>query len=288
MQENTGIVRVNAEIRLPWMDVSIRTHSWDEVTEQDHFAPGPHVYMLLSPWPKRSRAAYRLDTQASQYNLLGDVFLTPPDLPLHFRSALGQGLRIVRCRFDRLKFEEIGGLKSRWQDSVLNRCFDIRSVAVSEALMRLAHEAQSPGAGSEFMIEALGMQIAVEVTRYFSADAALGGAKGRALTARQMRIINHRVEDIAQGLPTVPELATLCDMSSRHLLRLFRNTTGHTISEYIEEMRLKKAKALLSSSEMPLKEIAYRLAFSAPSSFSVAFRKATGTTPLSFRRQFST
>jgi len=279
---------LDAQYRLPWLDVSVRTYSWVESGEQDQCEPGPIVYMLLTPWQAAAPARYRIDRRAEAFSDLGAVFLAPPDLPLRFRSsACGTGLRTIRCRFDRARFEEIGELPRRWHDDVLGRCFDIRSVAVSESLMRLARETQCPGQGSPFMIEALGTQIAVELARWFGTDGPLADGAAGVLTARQMRLVTGRVEDLSRGMPTVAELADLCDVSNRHLLRLYRRTTGHTIGEYVEEMRLRKAKALLSGSDLPLKVIAHRLAYSGPSSFSVAFRRATGTTPLTYRRQFS-
>jgi AraC family transcriptional regulator len=38
---------------------------------------------------------------------------------------------------------------------------------------------------------------------------------------------------------------------------------------------------------MPLKEIASRMGFTDPSSFSMAFRRATGAAPRTFRQQFA-
>ena len=64
-------------------------------------------------------------------------------------------------------------------------------------------------------------------------------------------------------------------------MRLFREATGETVKSYVERVRLTKAKALLSGTELPLKEISARLGFASPSGFSVAFRRLAGETPTS-------
>ena len=47
---------------------------------------------------------------------------------------------------------------------------------------------------------------------------------------------------------------------------------------------LERAYALLAQSTIPVKQIAARLGFATPSSFTLAFRRATGTTPACYRR----
>lgn len=48
-----------------------------------------------------------------------------------------------------------------------------------------------------------------------------------------------------------------------------------------------KAKSLLCDTEIPLKEITAQIGFTDPSSFSMAFRRATGAAPRTFRQQFA-
>jgi AraC family transcriptional regulator len=48
-------------------------------------------------------------------------------------------------------------------------------------------------------------------------------------------------------------------------------------------VQISKARDYLLHTDLPLKEIAYRLGFRQPSNFSDAFRAATGETPGRFR-----
>ena len=85
----------------------------------------------------------------------------------------------------------------------------------------------------------------------------------------------------------VTELAALCGISTRHLRRLFKQTTKQTLHEYVRDAWVAKAKSLLCDTELPLKEITSRIGFTDPSSFSMAFRRATGAAPRTFRQQFA-
>jgi AraC family transcriptional regulator len=83
------------------------------------------------------------------------------------------------------------------------------------------------------------------------------------------------------------ELAALCGISDRHLRRLFKQTTRQTLHEFIRDSWVAEAKSLLCDTEAPLKEIASRMGFTDPGSFSMAFRRATGAAPRTFRQQFA-
>jgi AraC family transcriptional regulator len=52
---------------------------------------------------------------------------------------------------------------------------------------------------------------------------------------------------------------------------------------YLVQQRIDRAKALLLAPKWSIAEIALALGFSQTSSFSTAFRKITGTTPIEYR-----
>jgi len=74
-------------------------------------------------------------------------------------------------------------------------------------------------------------------------------------------------------------------VSSRHLLRLYRNLSGETVTAHIQRAQVSRARDLLTTTDLPLKEIAGRLGFSRSGSFSTAFRRATGVSPKLYRQR---
>jgi AraC family transcriptional regulator len=98
----------------------------------------------------------------------------------------------------------------------------------------------------------------------------------------RLRIIDERLEALRVA-PTLAELAGLCSLSVRQLTRGFRASRGCSIGEYVAQSQIDHAKRLLASEES-VKTIAYSMGFASPSSFSYAFRRATGLTPRQFRQ----
>src|SRR3546814_10496112 len=79
--------------------------------------------------------------------------------------------------------------------------------------------------------------------------------------------------------PTLDDLAALCGFSRRHLVRVFRNTTGRTIGQHILEMRIHRAKSLLLRRDLLVKQVAFQCGYSSSAAFAAAFRQTTGQSP---------
>ena len=68
------------------------------------------------------------------------------------------------------------------------------------------------------------------------------------------------------------------------LSKLFSETEGITIEQYVILQRIEKIKELLSYNELTLSEIAYRLGYSSVAYLSAQFKKVTGFTPSQFKK----
>jgi AraC-like DNA-binding protein len=80
-------------------------------------------------------------------------------------------------------------------------------------------------------------------------------------------------------------VARRCGVSQGHLSRMFHHTTGLTFREYVAQVRIEHAKALLLHSGKGVTEIAYESGFQSLSQFHRVFRKVFGTTPGMMRRE---
>ena len=69
------------------------------------------------------------------------------------------------------------------------------------------------------------------------------------------------------------------------LERLFRDSTGTSIRQYVLSLRLAEAKRLLGESSMPISDIASAVGFGNYSYFSDYFRSRVGVSPAQFRKQ---
>jgi AraC-like DNA-binding protein len=80
------------------------------------------------------------------------------------------------------------------------------------------------------------------------------------------------------------DLAERVGMSKYHFLRVFRAATGMTPIAYVRAMRVDAARALLTVSSLPLREIASQVGFADEFQLSRTFRQVTGQSPGSVRR----
>lgn len=79
-------------------------------------------------------------------------------------------------------------------------------------------------------------------------------------------------------------LAKRLYITPEHLCRSFKEATQKTVIEYINEVRIKKAKELLSTTDLPITEIAYLCGFNDSNYFSRKFKEITKMTPRMMRK----
>ena len=79
-------------------------------------------------------------------------------------------------------------------------------------------------------------------------------------------------------------LADKYHVSIAYMSYLMQKKLNQSFSDYLWELRFKKAKELLSSTDMPIDEISVAVGYLNPSSFRRKFKQETGLTPLQFRR----
>ncbi len=89
------------------------------------------------------------------------------------------------------------------------------------------------------------------------------------------------------GAPSVNFFAEKLNISPNYLSDLLKNATGKNAQTHIQESIIERAKELLSTTGLSIKEIAYDLGFEYPQSFSTMFKKNTQQTPLQFRTSFN-
>ena len=79
------------------------------------------------------------------------------------------------------------------------------------------------------------------------------------------------------------ELAKLAEISPRQLNRLFRNKLGQSTMSFYCNLRIEKARKLLTQSPLSITEIALANGFSSSAHFANSFRRTFGCTPSSLR-----
>lgn len=82
---------------------------------------------------------------------------------------------------------------------------------------------------------------------------------------------------------SIEELSALCHMSLSSFKREFKKQYDDSPSNYINNEKLKKAKELLSISDLTISDVAYEVGINDPQYFTRLFKKKEGISPSSYR-----
>ena len=271
-----------AHIEARGINVQVLDYRWsagEHISELE-----PDFILRWRPYPSQVSISGRLREGALKS--FGQLMFFPADVPIETGTAHNtERTRNIICRFNRDWFNEISPLKSNWSYDDLDRCFDMNNIRIEQAIQRLGMEAACPGFASTLIVESLATVIAVEISRHFSVRnevLRVRSRDGELLPADLHRIYEY-IDSFTCKCPSIDDIAAICDISAAHLRRSFKKTTGQTVHQYVENVRLSKAKSFLADTDLPLKEISYRLGFADSSTFSSTFRKALGEAPSVYR-----
>ncbi len=91
------------------------------------------------------------------------------------------------------------------------------------------------------------------------------------------------IRDNLESRLTIQEIAEQLGMGYSNFRKLFKEFSGVSPALYQQELRLQKAKELLTTTATSIKEIAYQLNFDSPDYFSSKFKAKTGCKPSEYR-----
>ncbi len=100
------------------------------------------------------------------------------------------------------------------------------------------------------------------------------------------RITNFLLANAYLGVPTLEAIASNLNVSSRSLQRKLQEE-GVTYQQLADSLRKSLALHYLQTGQHPVKEVSYILGYNELSAFNRAFRRWTGTTPVSYRKQYA-
>jgi AraC family transcriptional regulator len=219
-------------------------------------------------------------------NRLGTITVTPagriPEMRLHTPSEF------VHCALD-----------GEFTNGVLNE-LDFRPAIqpkfragmndkpIQQLLGMLIEELESQKPLGRLYVDFLAHALA---SRYLmlecGAQGAPSGSAVSALPARVLSRVREKIEANIDSELTLTSLARESGYSRAHFLRMFRAATGLTPHQYVLELRLSRAKELLSRKNSSLIDVALSCGFSSQSHMTSVFRQHLAITPAEFRRTAS-
>jgi AraC family transcriptional regulator len=259
------LVEVDSDVS---MDMSLRL--------EGHY----HLDLSLTPRPPRTEICFTERWRAHRFETAGTLFMVPPEEEFRIRSEPCR-LGLVVCNLATDVLTELFEGDFEWTDQRLAASLDVVNGDISRLLLGIGEEVRRPSFGSEIMVEAMVMQLAVLLSRQFRNSPEHPPRGG--LAQWQLRILDELLAG-SDRIITLSELATACRLSTRHLSRAFLASRGQSIGSYVADHRLEKAKRLLARGER-VQDVSQGLGFSSPSNFCSAFRRSTGCSPGQFQRR---
>ncbi len=104
--------------------------------------------------------------------------------------------------------------------------------------------------------------------------------------SQHVHIVNRAqmlIRELLEKPVSIQDISQQLGVSYSNLRKLFKEYTGLAPALYQHELKLQRAKELLSTSDTSIKEIAYRLNFESPDYFSSKFKAKTGLKPSEYR-----
>lgn len=87
---------------------------------------------------------------------------------------------------------------------------------------------------------------------------------------------------------TIDKMAAKAKLGQRTFLRRFQKATGFTPTEYLQHLKVQRARELLEFTTLSMKEISWKVGYEDPGFFRKTFKKIIGLPPVDYRRRFST
>ena len=280
-----GAIRVASEVHLPSLRLELVEQEDSGPFRRTHHVALPTITYLPPIARERSRGCFGLPGSHRDLDPLGVAVVTMPSLPLHIVSPGFRRRDLLVCHIDPAIFAEMSGVPGDPPTALLDACRDVRSPRVLEALARMLTELRGDEPGRDRILAGYGLVLIGELARHFSQVRARGAPARGTLAPWQLRRIDERVADEARARPNLAELAALCGVGRRHLMRSFKAARGMTVLDFVERATFVRASRLLSETDLPLKRLAAGLGYASQASFSAAFRRHGGDTPSAFRNR---
>jgi len=184
------------------------------------------------------------------------------------------GRSVVRCFLIELQPQRLNSLHPL--SKVLNRVDHVRGAMLSMLALQIGKEMRVMDTASLLAIEGLSLELIAALSRHSH----LASERRVPRWLVRAREILHERSSEAMSLG---DIARTVEIHPVHLAREFRRFYGCTLGEYLRALRIQFACSKLSSSSMPLVEIALAAGFSHQAHFSRLFKRHIGMTPTEFR-----
>ncbi|OWY66006.1 AraC family transcriptional regulator [cyanobacterium TDX16] len=278
--------------------LSSRQLSWNGIlVEQCQYSPTPNEakspalseHRLILPLRQPAPLIQKRDCRVSESILQkGDSMFVPAGYPSSWRRPRRDTNRPKQQQLHIwLKPESI---KQVAETSEVDRdrldlmnCFGKQDLQLHYIAMLLLAEVQSGGTIGRLYVESLTRALVIHLLRHYSTITQPITSGNRSLThTRLQQAIEYIHAHLDRDL-SLAEIAQVINISPTYFASLFKGTTGISLHQYVIQQRVKRAKMLLSKTDLAIADIALQVGFSSQSHLTQQFKRLTSLTPKQIR-----
>lgn len=153
-----------------------------------------------------------------------------------------------------------------------------------QVLKSLVIELDSRGKSVNVKTELLFAQLIVTVARIYCDTLAKGINPADLYVKQSIEYMHHNYDRDIQ----VKDIAAAVSLHPGYLHRLFRAQLGKSLTGYLTELRMEKAKMLLRETDVAIADICDYVGVGSRQYFHAMFKKYTNQTPIAYRNSFDT
>jgi AraC family transcriptional regulator len=159
---------------------------------------------------------------------------------------------------------------------------------VNQIGLSVLSEMTTPTAAGRMFVETASLLLAARLlhAHWDAGSVRLPIERRHRLDERRLRRVFDYVEEHLADDIAVADLANVASLSIFYFTRAFSAAVGMPPHRYVSQRRLEWARTMIAAGGTSIAEMAFLCGFSSQSSFTRAFRRATGLTPAMYRREF--
>lgn len=233
----------------------------------------------------------------------GDLFIINHDMPHVFRSLdLGeQMLTVYNCGFNP-DFLDSSLVDCRSFTDVIRQLLfhsffpeegisgpDVHlssseSRCVEEIYQKMLAEFTAKESGYIEILRAYVIELIITIFRAFRRSSAPGSHVDSHRTHLVEKVMLYMQNNLSSEL-RIDDLSVMAFLSSNHFCKLFKETTGMTVIEYAQKIRIEEACHLLRETNRKIIDIAAEVGYRDIKFFNQVFKRLVGETPSSYRKK---
>jgi AraC family transcriptional regulator len=166
----------------------------------------------------------------------------------------------------------------------LQEAFFIEDLVVAEMTKSILSPVEHGEPLDKLALDQIGMVLGAHTLQAHCGAPKFAAGPRRGLEAWQKLRTEEMLRAHLEGNLTVKQLAGACSLSGSHFARCFRTSFGTSVHQRLIQLRIERAKDLLSRTSKPLVEVALLSGFCDQAAFTRSFSRVEHVTPSRWRR----